>query len=275
MRRVQAADPLALAHPPQIGGTAAPRGSLVRRAIAPASLVLLWAATTSLGWVHPSVLPSPGAVASGLASLWFDQNLLRHVATSLGRALLGASVGSCVGLGLGCVAGLSRLGEEAFDALFHMMRAVPFLALVPLFIVWFGIGETPKILLIALASSFPLYVNTYAGVRGVDAKLIEAMRCFELHGLALLRQVVLPLAMPSIMTGLRFSLTVSILVLIAAEQINTSVGLGYLLTSAQAYQQVDTILICIAIYALLGLTVDALVRKLECLVMPWRSQHVV
>ena len=143
--------------------------------------------------------------------------------------------------------------------------------LVPLFIVWFGIGETPKLLLIALATMFPMYLNAYAGVRNVDRKVIEAMRSFGLNGRRLVLEVVLPLALPQIFTGLRFSLGVSVLVLIAAEQINASAGLGYLLNSAQMYQQVDVILICIGIYAVLGLGADLIVRTLERVFLPWRA----
>jgi sulfonate transport system permease protein len=148
---------------------------------------------------------------------------------------------------------------------------VPFLALVPLFIVWFGVGEVPKLLLIALATLFPMYLNTYSGVRNVDRKVIEAAHCFGLKGLRLIIEVVLPLALPSILTGLRFALGVAVLVLIAAEQINASAGLGYLLNTAQLYQQVDVILVCIGIYAVLGLSADLLVRSLEKLLMPWRA----
>src|SRR5690606_28186038 len=210
----------------------------------------------------PSILPSPSGLVEGWQQLWAEQALAHQIATSLSRALVGGAVGIVVGLTLGTAAGLSQLGEEFLDALLQMLRTVPFLALVPLFIVWFGIGETPKLLLIALATMFPMYLNTYAGVRNVDRKVIEAMRSFGLTGSKLIRQVVLPLALPQIFTGLRFALGVSVLVLIAAEQINTSAGLGYLLNSAQLYQQVDVILICIGIYAVLGLSADLIVRTL-------------
>lgn len=247
------------------------RLTLARRAIAPLLVVLLWVVTTLAGLVEPSVLPSPAGVAKGVVKLWSEQDLAHQIGVSLGRALLGGAIGMSLGLVIGVVAGLTRLGEELFDALLQMLRTVPFLALVPLFIVWFGIGELPKLLLIALATTFPMYLNTSAGVRNIDRKVIEAARSFGLGGARLVREVVLPLALPSILTGLRFSLGVSVLVLIAAEQINASAGIGYLLTSAQLYQQVDVILICIAIYALLGLAADLSVRVVEKLLMPWRS----
>jgi sulfonate transport system permease protein len=244
---------------------------LARRVVGPLLLVLLWVGTTVAGLIDPSVLPSPAAVAKGFVKLWTEQHLVGQIGVSLGRALLGGAIGMALGLAFGVVAGLTQLGEELFDALLQMLRTVPFLALVPLFIVWFGIGEAPKLLLIALATSFPMYLNTFAGVRNVDRKVVEAARSFGLGGARLVREVVLPLALPSILTGVRYSLGVSVLVLIAAEQINASAGIGYLLSSAQLYQQVDVILICIAIYALLGLAADLSVRVLEKLLMPWRS----
>lgn len=251
------------------------RLSLARRAAGPLLLIAAWAIATSAGWIDPSILPSPAGLAQGWQQLWTEQALAQQVATSLTRALVGGFVGITVGLILGTIAGLSKLGEELFDALLQMLRTIPFLALVPLFIVWFGIGEAPKLLLIALATMFPMYLNSYAGVRNVDRKVIEAMRSFGLSGHRLILQVVLPLALPQIFTGLRFALGVSVLVLIAAEQINTSAGLGYLLNSAQLYQQVDVILICIAIYAALGLGADLIVRSLEKIFMPWRASVAV
>lgn len=247
------------------------RLSIARRAIGPVLLLAIWALATGFGWVASSSLPSPRTVGAAFVGLWSEQDLAHQIGVSLGRAALGGLIGATVGLLLGLAAGLSRLGEELFDAPIQMLRTIPFLALVPLFIVWLGIGELPKLLLIALATSFPMYLNTYAGVRNVDRKVIEAMRSFGLTGPRLIREVILPLALPSVLTGLRFSLGISVLVLIAAEQINASAGLGYLLNAAQLYQQVDVILICIGIYATLGLGADLSVRVLERLLMPWRA----
>lgn len=266
------ADPGRLVQPVvRQAGQRSERLSFARRAIGPLILIAAWATATSVGWIDPSILPSPAGLIQGWKQLWTEQALAQQVATSLTRALAGGTVGILFGLVLGTIAGLSKLGEELFDALLQMLRTVPFLALVPLFIVWFGIGEAPKLLLIGLATMFPMYLNTYAGVRNVDRKVIEAMRSFGLSGWRLIAEVVLPLALPQIFTGLRFALGVSVLVLIAAEQINASAGLGYLLNSAQMYQQVDVILICIAIYAVLGLGADLIVRTLERVFLPWRA----
>lgn len=248
-----------------------PGRSFGRRAAAPLALVAAWWISTSGGWIDPSLLPGPTALAEGFVHLWTEDNLLQHLGVSLSRALGGGVIGIFLGLVLGLIAGLSRLGEELYDSLIHMLRTIPFLALVPLFLVWFGIGETPKLLLIILATCFPMYLNVYAGVRNVDRKVIEAMKSFGLTGARLVIEVIIPLAMPSILTGLRFSLGVSVLVLVAAEQINTTVGLGYLLNTAQSYQQVDVILICIVIYSLLGLLADLIVKLFERILMPWRQ----
>jgi len=245
--------------------------SFARRSIGPIMLIAFWAMATGTGLVDPSVLPSPRTVGSTVVILWTEQGLAGQIGISLGRALVGGLIGIVVGLSLGLVAGLLRLGEELLDASLQMLRTIPFLALVPLFIVWFGVGELPKLLLIALAVTFPMYLNTYSGVRNADPKVIEAMRSFGLRGPRLIFEVVLPLALPSILTGLRFSLGISVLVLIAAEQINASAGLGYLLNTAQLYQQVDVILICIFVYAFLGLAADLFVRLLERMLMPWRA----
>jgi len=267
-----AADPGPLVQPLARSETASSsRFSFARRAIGPLLLVAAWAASTSAGLIDPSVLPSPAALGTTIVQLWTEQSLLHQIGVSLTRAVVGGAFGVTLGLVLGTSAGLFRLGEELLDSLLQMLRTVPFLALVPLFIVWFGIDETPKLLLIALATMFPMYLNTYAGVRNVDRKVIEAARTFGLDGPRLIREVVLPLALPSILTGLRYALGVSVLVLIAAEQINASAGLGNLLNTAQLYQQVDVILICIAIYAMLGIGADLIVRTLERLLMPWRT----
>lgn len=262
-----------LVQPVPISGSQAgnERKGLGRRAVAPLALVVIWWVSTSAGWVDRSILPGPNEVADGIVRLWIQQGLLQHLGVSLSRAVTGGTIGIVIGLLLGLIAGLSKLGEELYDSLIQMLRTVPFLALVPLFIVWFGIGEAPKLLLIALATCFPMYLNVYAGVRNVDRKVIEAMKSFGLKGGKLIIEVIIPLAMPSILTGLRFSLGVSVLVLVAAEQINTTTGLGYLLNTAQAYQQVDVILICIAIYSLLGLLADLIVKIFENLLMPWRQ----
>jgi sulfonate transport system permease protein len=247
---------------------AIPPGTL--RVLVPALVLALWWWVTSGGRVDPSVLPTPRVVWDAFWQL-ASGDLWHHLSTSLGRSFRGAAVGISAGLLLGGIAGLSKLGERLLDSSMQMLRTVPFLAIVPLLIVWFGIDETPKLVLIAAATTFPTYLNTYNGVRNVDRKVVEAARSYGLGGARLVREIMLPLAMPSILTGVRFSLGVSILALLAAEQINASSGLGFLLYNAQVHQRVDILMVVVLIYALLGLAVDLVVRLLERYAMPWRS----
>lgn len=244
--------------------------SISLRALGPLLLFAFWWIGASTGLLVRE-LSSPSRVVDTFQDLYDHQQLVHQVTTSLTRALTGAAIGATIGLVLGAIAGLWRMGEELLDSSLQMLRTIPFLALVPLFIVWLGIGETPKIVLIALATVFPMYLNTYNGVRSVDRKVLEGMRSFGVTGWRLVRDVVFPLALPSILTGLRFALGVSVLALIAAEQINSSAGLGYLMLQAQTYQQADVLVVCIVIYAALGLLADVIVRVVERITMPWRS----
>jgi len=246
----------------------APLGAL--RVLLPSLVLALWWWVTSTGRADPSVLPSPRQVWDTFWDM-AKGDLWGNLTTSLWRSARGGAIGILIGLFLGNAAGLSKLGERLFDSSMQMLRTVPFLAIVPLLIVWFGIDETPKIVLIAAATTFPMYLNTYNGVRNVDRKVVEAARSYGLRGSRLVREIMLPLAMPSILTGVRFSLGVSILALLAAEQINASTGLGFLLYNAQVHQRVDILMVVVIIYAVLGLAVDFLVRMLERYGMPWRS----
>lgn len=243
--------------------------SLLLRALVPALLFGLWWWGTAAGWISAQVLVSPPDVVRTLRDLVEHDRLLHQIWVSVSLALRGAFFGAVAGLVLGAVAGLWRLGEELLDSTLQMLRTVPFLAVVPLFIVWLGIGDLPKVLLISIATVFPMYLNTYNGVRNVDRKVVEAMHVFGLRGVRLVTKVVLPLALPAIFTGLRYCLGISVLALIAAEQINSSEGLGYLIFEAQSMQHIDILIVALVIYAALGLLSDVLVRALERLAMPW------
>lgn len=249
--------------------------SLALRALLPLILFGLWWWGTEAGWISSDVLVSPPRMVGTFSDLVREDELFHQVSVSLGLALRGALFGAAAGLLFGVVAGLWRIGEELLDAVLQMLRTIPFLAVVPLFIVWLGIGDLPKALLISLATLFPMYLNTYSGVRNVDRRLIEAMEVFGLRGARLVLTVIIPLALPSILTGLRYCLGISVLALIAAEQINSSAGLGYLMYQAQSMQQVDVLVVVLAIYAVLGLLSDLVVRVLERLLMPWHRGAAV
>jgi sulfonate transport system permease protein len=251
-----------------------PLVSLGLRLLVPVALVVLWWVVTRPGGpVAPQVLASPGQVWSTLVDLVRTGVLWDNLAASLRRAGLGLAVGGSIGLALGLFTGFATLGEELLDPTMQMLRTIPFLALGPLFIVWFGIDETPKVVLIAVATAFPLYLNTYAGVRSVDRRSLEAARVFGLSGGQLVRKVVVPAALPNLLVGLRVALGVCLLGLIFAEQINTVQGIGYLMTSALAFFQTDVMVVCIVVYAVWGLLADLIVRGLERALMPWRRAH--
>ncbi|MFE7191026.1 ABC transporter permease [Kitasatospora sp. NPDC057541] len=245
--------------------------ALTLRTLGPLALLGGWALASATGALTQDVLASPTQVAEAVGELWGNGQLADALAVSLTRAGLGLLIGATAGLVLGVVTGFFRLGEELLDSAVQVLRTVPFLALVPLFMVWFGITETAKVALIGVATSFPMYVSTSGGVRNTDRKLIEAMRSFGLGRWAIVRTVVLPGALPALLSGLRLSMTLSVIALIAAEEINSTEGIGYLMAQAQNYSRTDVLAVCILIYGLLGLTADGVVRLLERFLMPWRK----
>ncbi|MEB8337555.1 ABC transporter permease [Streptomyces endophyticus] len=256
--------------PPRVSPRRRGHAAIVR-ALGPLGLLAVWWIASATGVLTKDVLASPAQVVSAVGELWGNGQLPDALATSLTRSGLGLVIGLTAGLTLGVVTGFTRLGDELLDSSIQTLRTIPFLALVPLFMVWFGINEAAKILLIAVATTFPMYVATYGGVRNADRKLVEAMRSFGMSRIAIVREVVLPGALPSLLSGLRLSMTLSVIALIAAEEINATAGIGYLMAQAQSYARTDILAVCIVVYGLLGLTADAAVRLLEHLLMPWRG----
>ncbi|MFJ8863131.1 ABC transporter permease [Streptomyces sp. NPDC102451] len=247
--------------------------ALTVRALGPVALLALWWVASATGVLTPDVLASPAEVLRAVGELWGNGQLPDALTTSLTRSGIGLLIGLAAGLTLGVVTGFTRIGDELLDSSLQTLRTIPFLALVPLFMVWFGINETAKILLIAVATTFPMYVSTSSGVRNTDPKLVEAMRSFGMGRLAVVREVVLPGALPSLLAGLRLSMTLSVIALIAAEEINATEGIGYLMSQAQSYARTDILAVCILIYGLLGLAADIVVRLLERVLMPWRPSR--
>jgi sulfonate transport system permease protein len=241
-----------------------------RRAIGPLGLLLVWQLVASTGLVSTRVLAAPSTVLDTGWTLIASGELAQHLWVSLGRVVQGLSIGVSAGLLLALVAGLFKLAEDLLDPPIQMLRTLPVLALVPLFILWFGIGETPKVALVALGTLFPIYLNTYAGIRGIDSKLVEAASSLGLQRWSLIWHVVLPGALPSALVGLRYSLGVAWLVLVISEQINATAGIGYLMTNAREFLRTDIIVVGLVVYSLLGLLTDALVRGLESRVLSWR-----
>ncbi|MFD8114586.1 ABC transporter permease [Streptomyces microflavus] len=242
----------------------------LRRTVGPLLLLALWQVFSATGVLHPDVLASPGTIARAGADLIADGTLPAAMGVSLQRVAVGLVLGGVVGTALALVSGLSRLGEDLVDATVQMLRTVPWVGLIPLFIIWLGIGEAPKVALIALGVAFHLYLNVYAGIRGVDAQLIEAGESLGLNRWGLVRHVVLPGALPGAMTGLRYSLATAWLALVFGESINADAGIGFLMNQAREFFRTDVIVVCLVVYAFLGLTADVIVWTLERLLLQWR-----
>jgi sulfonate transport system permease protein len=215
-------------------------------------------------------LPTPIEIFDHFGPLISHDDLLGNMAFSLWLAFRGFLIGSAIGFALGVAAGLTILGEEVIDAPMQMIRVVPYAALLPLFVLWFGLGDTPKVALIALACAFPTYLQSYLAVRNVDRKVVEASRTFGLSGIRLLREVTLPMALPGILSGLRFAGSVSVLALVIAEQLNADRGIGALLIAAQGYEQWLTVFCIVVVYMAFGILIDLFFRVVEHLSTPWR-----
>ncbi|TWP53041.1 ABC transporter permease [Lentzea tibetensis] len=255
--------------------TAVPRPrkrSLPLRWISPVALVLLWQAASSTGVLPPDKLASPLTVVASAGELIADGQLGEAFAVSLGRVFFGFLLGGVVGVVLGLVSGLSRWGETLLDPPVQMLRTLPHLGLIPLFILWFGIGEEPKLALVAAGVAFPLYLNLHAGIRQTDPGLVEAAKVLGYTRVERVVHVVLPSAVPQSLVGLRIALGTAWLSLIVGEQINADAGLGFLINNAREFLRTDIVVVGLVVYALLGLTTDYLVRLLERRVLRWRAR---
>jgi sulfonate transport system permease protein len=237
--------------------------------ILPICLLLLWQAGTHSGLISTRVLPAPGDVLAAAIRMAATGELFRHIAVSTARAAAGFALGGAVGFVFGLLNGASNTAERLLNSSLQMIRNVPHLALIPLFILWFGIDERAKLYLVALGVLFPIYLNTYHGVRTVDAGLIEMGRVYGLSGTQLFRQVILPGALPSILVGVRFALGITWLTLIVAETISASSGIGYMTMNAREFLQTDVVVLGILIYALLGKLADVATVSLEKRCLSW------
>jgi len=268
--------PLASARPTAAPGARRSRatallGTVARRASVPLAVLALWQLAAALDLINTTLLPPPSEVASAFWELLTSGRLTEALGISLTRIAIGLVIGVPIGLALGVAAGLFKLGEELIDATMQALRTVPFVALIPLFILWLGIGDVSKVALIAFGVTFPVYMNTYAGIRGVDAKLVEAAEVFGLGRAQLVRQVVVPGALPSILVGLRYALGLSVIALVVSETVNANSGIGALVSDARQFLQTDVVLVGIVVYSVLGLIGDGLIRILERRLLSWRG----
>jgi sulfonate transport system permease protein len=246
------------------------RLAFLRRSVSPVVLLLIWQLLSSTGILEATTLASPAAIATRAIELVQDGTLGPATLVSVRRVVLGFLIGATVALTLAVVAGLSRLGEDAIDPPMQMLRTLPHFGLIPLFIIWMGIGEQPKIALIALGVTFPLYLNTLAGIRGIDRRTLEAARSMNLSRTQTIRHVIIPGSLPHALTGLRQSLGIAWLSLIVAETISANSGLGYMINNAKEFLLIDVVVVGLAVYSLLGLATDSLVRFVERKALAWR-----
>ncbi|MBD1550002.1 aliphatic sulfonate ABC transporter permease SsuC [Pseudomonas typographi] len=239
----------------------------------PVLLLATWQGAVSSGLLSTRILPAPSAVIEAGVQLVRSGEIWTHLAISGWRAGVGFVIGGGIGLVLGLVSGLSRWGERLLDSSVQMIRNVPHLALIPLVILWFGIDESAKIFLVALGTLFPIYLNTYHGIRNVDPALVEMARSYGLRGFSLFWQVILPGALPSILVGVRFALGLMWLTLIVAETISASSGIGYLAMNAREFLQTDVVVLAIVLYAVLGKLADLAARGLERAWLRWHPAY--
>lgn len=241
--------------------------------LVPLVLIVLWQIASGIGWLSTRVLPAPLDVVTAFWTLAVSGELWIHVRVSAARALTGLAVGGGLGLLLGLLTGSSRMAETLLDSTIQMVRNIPALAMIPLVILWFGIDETAKLFLIAVSVFFPIYLNTFHGIRGVDPGLIEMGRTYGLSRWQLYTQIVLPGALSSILVGLRFSLGLMWVILIVAETISAQAGIGYLTMNAREFLQTDVVLVGILLYAALGKLADVFAKALERYWLRWHSGY--
>ena len=245
-----------------------PRG--VERLAGVAVLFVVWEVAASVGWLRPEILAGPSAVLTVGWDLARDGTLADALWASLQRVAWGLGLGIPLGTALALVAGLSRVGDDVVDANLQMLRFVPILGLQPLLIVWLGVGETTKVTMIVLGVAFPIYVNTSSAIRAIDPGHLELAAVVGLGPIERIRRIVLPGARAGFLVGLRLAAAVAWLLLVFAEQINASSGIGYLMVRAQTFFQTDVIVVCLVVYAVLGLASDGIVRALERRLLRWQ-----
>ncbi|WP_343729690.1 aliphatic sulfonate ABC transporter permease SsuC [Duganella sp.] len=241
--------------------------------VLPVLLIALWQVSSQLGWLSSRILPEPWAVAKAFWSLAESGELWTHLRTSLWRAASGFAIGAGLGLALGLLTGSFRGAETLLDTTLQMIRNIPALALIPLVILWFGIDETAKLFLLAVGVFFPVYLNTFHGIRAADQGLIEMARSYGLSGWPLYRDVILPAALPSVLVGVRFSLGLVWVLLIVAETISAQAGIGYMTMNAREFLQTDVVLVGILLYALLGKLADLVSRGMEKHFLRWNPAY--
>lgn len=237
--------------------------------VLPVGIILIWQLVVSKGWIQTSV--SPAKIINDAIQLTKSGELPRNISISLYRASIGMMIGGSIGLVLGSLNGFFKSIRLFSDTSIQMLRNIPHLSLIPLIIIIFGIGEPAKIALVAIGVMFPVYINTYHGIRSVDPKLIEMAKSYGLSRWQMITKIVLPGALPSVLMGIRYALGVMWTTLIVSETISSSSGIGYMANNAQSSMDITTVVLCIIIYALLGKVSDVIVKLLESVLLEWKN----
>jgi sulfonate transport system permease protein len=238
--------------------------------IGPLLLLATWVTASATQLLDPRVLSEPWTVVATAYDLLAEGRLQGHLATSARRAFFGFTLGTLVGTSLALFSGLSRAGEALIDGNVQLKRSIPTLALIPLLILWFGIGEGMKVLTVALAVLTPVYIHTHSALRSIDARFVELAETVNLTRWQFIRRVALPGALPGFLMGIRLATTASWLALVVVEQINAESGIGYMMSLARSYGQSEIIVVGLVVYGVFGLTSDGAVRLLERRLLSWR-----
>ena len=241
--------------------------------LVPLVAVATWQLASSVGWISSRIMPSPADVVAAFWRTTISGQLPYDIAVSAGRAFGGLFVGGAIGFLLGIANGISKLSERLTDTTLQMLRTIPHLAMIPLVILWFGIGEEFKLFLTSLGVLFPVYLNTYHGVRNVDRDLIEMGRVYGMSSWTLFRKVIFPGALPSIFVGLRYALGIMWLTLIVSESIAASSGIGHMANNAREFMMTDVVVLSLVIYAILGKLADVVARALERRTLQWNAAY--
>lgn len=236
----------------------------------PVAIIIIWEVIVDAGMIDTTYVPSPSAVGSQAITLWQEGTLQQNIGISLYRATIGLLIGGTIGFTLGVANGLSRISNLLFNSTVQMVRNIPHLALIPLIIIWLGIGEPAKVTLVAIGVMFPIYINTLHGIQSIDPKLIEMGRSYQLSKWQMLTKIIFPGAMPTILMGIRYALGVMWTTLIVFETISSSSGIGYMETNAQQFLDMPTIFLAIIIYAILGKVSDWIAALLESIMLDWQ-----
>ncbi|MGG3284206.1 ABC transporter permease [Paenibacillus solani] len=239
----------------------------------PVLVLAIWQLAGNFGWINTLFLPTPAAILKSLWGLIVSGDMTTHLGISLGRAAAGFALGGSLGLVFGILTGFSRKSEIFLDPTVQILRMIPHLAIAPLIILWFGFGETSKVLIIAKGAFFPLYINTFLGIRRVDNKLVEVSGVLQYSRFQQITKLIIPSALPGILMGLRLSLAVSWLGLVVAELIGSQSGVGFLINLAKQSSLTEQIFVGVLVFAVVGMLVDLFVRSLERRLLKWRDTY--